>query len=155
MSKYPILSIRQPWTGVCVLGLKPVENRTRRIPEKYIGQTVLLHAGLQVDSNVVVKGYSVEANAYRLVKRVMYHQGKVLFENRIAGHEHVFNTGGIVGCCKFVKCVNDSESPWAERGAGIWHWCMVEARPLPFFPCKGMLGFFQVDYPYAVEVCDA
>lgn len=159
MASFPVLSVRQPWTGVCVLGLKDVENRTRRMPEKYIGKTVLLHAGLQLDRNVGSKDRSVMENAFGLTKFLMgkigkAHYGSTVFQSRIMGNEHVFNTGGIVGYCKFSKCVQNADSPWAERGEGIWHWCIERARPLPFHPCKGRLGFFPVDYPYAVEVKD-
>ena len=155
MANYPVLSIRQPWTSVCALGLKDVENRTRRMPKKYIGKTVLLHAGLQVDRNVGSKEFDIPLNAYHLTERLMGRNGEQLFRLRMEGNFHIFNTGGIVGCCKFTKCVQNADSPWAERGDGIWHWCIERARPLPFHPCKGMLGFFQVDYPYAVEVQDA
>lgn len=41
----PALSIRQPWAALITLGLKDVENRSWRCPDKYIGRQVLLHAG--------------------------------------------------------------------------------------------------------------
>lgn len=46
-------------------------------------------------------------------------------------------------------CVRDSASPWAEPDS--WHWLLAEAKPLPFFACKGSLGFFKVDYPHPVQ----
>jgi hypothetical protein len=53
--------------------------------------------------------------------------------------------GGIVGIMQLVGCTRDSLSDWAEPT--MYHWQIANARPLPFFPCAGRLGFFNVDYP--------
>ena len=55
--------------------------------------------------------------------------------------------GGIVGILIFGSCCADYKSEWAERG--FYHWGIKTAmRGLAFHPCKGRLGFFEVDYPY-------
>ena len=38
------ISIKQPWASLIVHGIKPIENRTWKCPEKYIGQRVFVHA---------------------------------------------------------------------------------------------------------------
>ena len=38
------ISIKQPWASLIVEGLKDIENRTWKCPEKYIGQRVLIHS---------------------------------------------------------------------------------------------------------------
>ena len=38
------ISIKQPWASLIVHGIKDVENRTWKCPQKYIGQRVLIHA---------------------------------------------------------------------------------------------------------------
>jgi|GEM_PF-4635399 len=38
------ISIRQPWASLIAHGIKDIENRTWKCPQKYIGQRVLIHA---------------------------------------------------------------------------------------------------------------
>lgn len=42
-----------------------------------------------------------------------------------------------------------AQKSWAEVYKA--HWIIEKAAPLPFFACKGRLGFFTVDYPYEVR----
>lgn len=39
-----VISINQPWASLIVHGIKDIENRTWRCPQKYIGQRVLIYA---------------------------------------------------------------------------------------------------------------
>jgi hypothetical protein len=48
--------------------------------------------------------------------------------------------GGIVGVAAIVDCVDDSVSPWFF---GKWGFVLQNARPVPFIPVKGQLGFFE------------
>lgn len=38
------ISIKQPWASLIAHGIKDIENRTWKCPQKYIGQRVLIHA---------------------------------------------------------------------------------------------------------------
>lgn len=38
------ISIRQPWASLIAHGIKDIENRTWKCPQKYIGQRVLIHS---------------------------------------------------------------------------------------------------------------
>jgi len=49
--------------------------------------------------------------------------------------------GGIVGEAEIVDCVTDSDSLWFS---GIFGFVLRNAKPLPFRPLRGMLGFFEV-----------
>ena len=40
-----VLSVKQPWAYLICSGIKDIENRTWKCPQKYIGQRVLIHAG--------------------------------------------------------------------------------------------------------------
>jgi hypothetical protein len=125
----PAVSINQPWPYAILYLGKDVENRTWNFPRKYLGKTVLMHASLAFDHNgyrwLVERGYSLPVC------------------------EHDFPTGGIVGSMTFSRnIVPGPRSPWAEPGRHWWP--IASARPLKFFPCKGKLGFFIVDYPYEV-----
>lgn len=141
----PALSIRQPWARAIVEGIKDVENRTWRCPEKYIGQTVFVHVG---KAPVSERETGHVLNAICEVKRRRPYCPDAIEE----GHPYEFkrglclHVGGIVGLVTITGCVKDSASPWAEPGA--WHWTLADALCLQFHPCKGSLGFFQVEYPY-------
>ena len=50
-----------------------------------------------------------------------------------------FEQGGIVGEAEIVGCVTASPSRWFQ---GTYGFLIRNARPLPFRPCRGMLGFF-------------
>lgn len=50
--------------------------------------------------------------------------------------------GGIVGMARIVDCVTDMDSRWFFGPHGF---VLRDARPLPFIPCKGALGFFRPD----------
>jgi predicted transcriptional regulator len=39
------LTVRQPWAGLIVAGVKAVENRTWRPPADVIGERIAIHAG--------------------------------------------------------------------------------------------------------------
>lgn len=52
--------------------------------------------------------------------------------------------GGIVGSVEIVDCVDESDSPWFF---GRYGYVLRDPRPLPFWPCKGQLGFFTRDWP--------
>lgn len=49
--------------------------------------------------------------------------------------------GGIVGMVDIIDCVKSSPSPWYMGEVGF---VLANARPLPFAPFKGALGFFEV-----------
>lgn len=49
--------------------------------------------------------------------------------------------GGIVGEAEITDCVSRSRSPWF---GGQFGFVLANARPLPFRPIRGQLGFFQV-----------
>lgn len=41
----------------------------------------------------------------------------------------------------------DSDSATSDWYTGSVGYFMTDAKPLPFYPCNGRLGFFNVDYP--------
>lgn len=114
----PALAIRQPYAWLVVNGIKDVENRTRRT--HYRGP-VLIHASLNEDLV-----YSTAMDELRC-------RAGVPFPTKFA-------FGGIVGIVDIIGCEKDHSSPWKEDGT--WAWVLANARPLPFKPCKGALGFF-------------
>ncbi len=142
------LSIRQPWawlitrpdivdpaTRLACLGrdLKDFENRDW--PTKFRGR-FLIHAG---------KGMT----------RDEYEDAKDSAMAAVRGVIPTFpafealERGGVVGEAEIVDCVNTNDldrkgvkypSPWLF---GIFGFKLANAKPLPFVPCRGQLGFFQ------------
>jgi hypothetical protein len=115
------LSTRQPWAWLIVNGQKDIENRTWRTRER---GTVLVHASQGMTSA-----------EYFSAKEFCASQGVELppFE--------ALERGGIVGQVDIVDCVSASDSPWYMGAVGF---VLANARPLPFRPLKGALGFFEV-----------
>lgn len=119
------LSIRQPWAFFIVHGFKPVENRSWRT--HYRGP-VLIHAGTrQADE------FEGEDEFWPSVLG-----GRSFPDDATTEHMPM---GGIVGVADIVDCVEAHPSPWFF---GPFGFVLANARPLPFTPCKGALGFFKV-----------
>jgi hypothetical protein len=120
------LSIRQPWAWLIVNGHKPIENRSWAT--RYRGP-LLIHAA---------KGMT----------RAEYHDaGELCF--RLGVPLPAFDElerGGVVGQVTVTGCVDASSSSWFF---GKYGFEMANAKPLPFMPCKGQLGFFDTDYQEA------
>ncbi|WAC18850.1 ASCH domain-containing protein [Luteolibacter sp. SL250] len=120
------LSIRQPWAWLIVNGHKDIENRQRRT---HLRGRILVHAagGMTRDE---------------------YSAAFVMAEEQginLPPFEHL-ERGGIVGEVEIVDCVDIDPSPWFF---GEWGYVLKNAKPLPFVPLKGMLGFFNVHLPAA------
>lgn len=127
---FPTISIMQPWAWAILNLGKNCENRSWKLPKHLIGVPVLIHAGKSVDR-------------FACVRLEREHDcgippGKKLLR------------GGIVGAAIFTGCTGGigPDSEWAEKGLRL-QWWIGAARNLPFYPCRGHLSFFRVDYPYA------
>lgn len=132
----PCISIRQPWAWLILHGGKDIENRTWPLPSKFNGKRVGIHAGKWFNPGEIAQIFNNLKNA-RLIPK-----GKTL-----TLHELQAQCGGIVGIATFFSGPAN-ESPWAFPGEHHWH--VTDARPLPFHPCKGRLGIFEVSYPYPI-----
>jgi hypothetical protein len=121
----PAISIMQPWPHAILCLGKNFENRSWRLPPKYDGVPVLIHAGKRVDKPGLIylereAGYTIPSD---------------------------LPLAGIVGFAVFtVQCGQRRTSDWAVQG--LCNWPIVASGELPFHPCKGSLGFFKVSYPY-------
>lgn len=75
------LSIRQPWAVLIVSGEKTVEIRNWPAPEKYIGQRILIHAGIALSK------VSIPDEVHRM------------------SAEHSMFRGGFIGSAILEKCI--------------------------------------------------
>lgn len=113
------LSIQQPWSWLIVNGFKDIENRSWST--SYRGP-VLIHAGKKIAK---LSEYERQAISMKI-------EGDIPDE---------LPTGGVVGIAEIVDSVRFSSSFWFS---GEYGFVLANARPLPFYPCKGQLGFFDV-----------
>jgi hypothetical protein len=123
------LSIRQPYAWLIVNGHKDIENRDWATD--FRGR-VLIHAGLTYPK----RDYRDDAEDY-----------PNQYGGTYAARESMI--GGIVGVATITGCVDRSESKWFM---GKYGFALADARPLPFIPCKGLLGFFDVPSEVAAQL---
>jgi hypothetical protein len=127
-----VLSIRQPWAWLIIHGGKDIENRTW--PTKFRG-TVLIHA-----SKGMTRG------EYESAVDPLWRIGGPVID---VPSFHDLERGGIVGMVDIVDCVSDSTSPWY---AGSFGFVLRNAKPLPFTPMRGMLGFFDAPADFVLPL---
>lgn len=124
------LSIRQPWAWMILHAGKDIENRSW--PTKFRGR-VLIHAakGITYDEWIGAWGFSKQQKQFSESGVFMEHG--LTFSN--------IERGGIVGEVEIVDCVTRSDSPWFM---GEYGFVLRNPKPLPFYPCRGQLGFFRI-----------
>ena len=115
------LTIRQPWASAIAHGPKRIENRPKPIPRAHLGTTILVHAGLAEDKNVL------PADMVRSWPR---------------------HWGAIIAVADLVSCHEAAEprccAPWGFPEA--WHWQLDNVRtvPHPILGVRGQLGLWTV-----------
>lgn len=120
------LSVRQPWAWLIVNGHKPIENRDWSTK---VRGTIGVHAGQKFDRD-----------GYEWVRRE--------FPDIPMPEPEEFERGGIVGRADITDCIDGDTAvgalwricPWFS---GRYGFVLEAAQPLPFTPCRGMLGFFR------------
>jgi hypothetical protein len=94
--------------------------------------------------HILVDGKDVENRdwATRFRGEVLIHAGKA-FDGPIRDYPEFAHLprGGIVGVVEIVDCVSACGSEWF---CGDYGFVLRNARVLPFIPCRGALGFFDV-----------
>ena len=113
------LSIQQPWAWLIVNGHKPVENRNWTTD---VRGEFLVHAGQKFDET----GYSFVREVYPDIEMPKPED---------------FQRGGIVGVATITDCVTRMNSSWFH---GRFGFLLEDAKPLPFVPYRGQLGWFNV-----------
>lgn len=131
------LSFTQPWGWLVAHGHKDIENRKPGFSHKSFRGPFLIHAA----EKCTAKDF---ANTLRIVRGVTGEPAPF----RIPAYDRQ-ERGGIIGVARMVDII----PPWEPDGrppARKWHfpyqWGFVvkDARPLPFIPCGGALGFWKV-----------
>lgn len=149
------ISIKQPWAYLIAAGIKDVENRTWKCPEKYIGKRVFIH---------------VSASKMRSLQKTLNLDQLKSFEREVGPEydlDKLFAKSSIIGSVEIVDCVINHSSIWAEKSidckdgcpdvencpAGkcphlIYNWIL--ANPIlfdePITNVKGKLSFWDYEF---------
>ncbi|MBA2226905.1 MAG: ASCH domain-containing protein [Thermogemmata sp.] len=131
------LSVRQPWAGLLVAGVKTIE--LRRWAARHRGWT-LIHAAQWPAGEALGWRYVAEA-------AVRYPRLWELCTLR----------GGIIGMAELVECVRYTQAgqfaadssrhlqPPEAFHPGLYGFLFRQPRPLPYYACKGQTFFFPVE----------
>ena len=149
------LSVKQPWAYLLCAGIKDIENRTWKLPEKYKGERVLIHASAKNDLYSFSKEQMQEMHSKGIDKSYLTGKGKAYLS-------------AIIGSVRFVGCEINYPSIWAEQSTGvlignkfyhkdgdvpIYNW--VLANPVlfdkPILDVKGKLRFWDYEMDSIVE----
>ena len=123
-----VISVRQPWAWLIINARKDIENRNWFT--KVRGR-VLIHAAKGVTKQEWMA-------AWDCVRHINIDAWRKGCEEIHAGQ---IERGGIIGSVEIVDCVEQSTSPWFF---GRYGFVLRDPQPLPFYPCKGQLGFFRI-----------
>jgi len=147
-----VLTVKHPWAYLICSGIKDIENRTWKLPEKYRGERVLIHASAKPDNiKLAIEGQAT-VKEIQLFSALNYCDEDELYS-------------AIIGSVEIVDCVINHPSIWAEKSepgqceiTGEWikptyNW--VLANPIlfdkPILKVKGKLGFWDYDLPEEYE----
>jgi len=131
------ITIKQPWASLIIEGGKDIENRTRRT---HVRGWVLVHAGLRLDPPHLVYDWCDGFGIFNNSRHPHAARDTVLRNS----HE----AGGIIGAMHITDCVEDSSSPWF---CGPFGYVIDRVVKLPFLPCRGMQGWFNVELTPEME----
>ena len=145
---HKVLSVKQPWAYLICSGIKDIENRTWKCPQKYIGERVLIHASGDKELNLST------------LTREQYNDACDKFDWKETRPVDRWDRSAIIGSVEIVDCRVNHQSIWAEYTRGwpsdpkvIYHW--VLANPIlfdkPILNVKGKLGFWDYDLPEEYE----
>jgi hypothetical protein len=147
------ISVKQPWAYLLCAGIKGIENRAWKLPDKYKGKRVLIHASAKTDKEPYMLFDDAQIDAI----------GNDIMDVVASYH----NTSAIIGSVVFTDCVINHQSVWAEKThmaklgeyelpsclyhpyKPIYNW--VASYPILFdkpIPAKGKLSFW--DFPNIV-----
>lgn len=124
------ITLKQPWAFLVCSGVKDVENRTWKCPEKHIGKRVLIHASKT--SYKCDNYFDSPLSNDQLLALPSDIQYPVLHS-------------AIIGSVRIVGCTINHPSVWAVDE--LYNW--VLANPIlfdkPILNVKGSLGFWDFD----------
>lgn len=154
--EYKALTVKQPWAYLLCAGIKDIENRTWKLPEKYNGERVLIHASANKKLNLLA------------LTGEQYEDACNKFDWKETRSVDRWDRSAIIGSVEIVGCEINHPSIWAEPSTGvlignkfyhkdgdvpIYNW--VLANPVlfdkPIIGVRGKLSFWNYDLPEEYE----
>lgn len=149
LAKEVAISVKQPWAYLLCANIKPIENRTWPLPEKYIGKRVYIHASK-----------SQYKNTWDVLSKA---QNELFLQRQEIITGAALEYGAIIGYVEFADCVINHPSIWAEKTPDyvvginpkiheqitgkkiIYNWVVSEAVLFdkPILNVKGKLSFWD------------
>ena len=148
------ISLKQPLAFLLCSKIKPIENRSWKLPEKYKGERVLIHASARPNFSIL------ESSTIFSKEQWDYLKG---FDMMLPFFQDKLPTSAIIGSVRFVDCVINHPSIWAEKTDNmdqvfigfkkIYNWVVSEAILFdkPILNVKGKLSFWDYDLPDEYE----
>lgn len=134
-----VLTVKHPWAYLICSGVKDIENRTWKLPEKYRGERVLIHTSADKKLNLLA------------LTGEQYVDACNKFDGKETKSVDRWESSAIIGSVEIVDCVISHPSVWAEKG--VYNW--VLANPIffdkPILNVKGKLGFWNYELPEKYE----
>lgn len=150
-----VLSVKQPWAYLLCSGIKDIENRTWKLPERYKGKRVLIHSSVKPISWDIFYDYIESLPCGNGVIQ------RILSENDLGTNFlTTLLTSAIIGSVVFADCVINHPSVWAEKSElgqkdePPNDWCKptynwVVSEPIlfdkPILDIKGKLNFWEYE----------
>lgn len=108
LAKEVALSVKQPWAYLLCAEVKPIENRTWSLPEKYIGKKIYIHASTKnkVDGSCISHLLTKEQYKFLAFSKPNKQLDFCFLEH--------YNSA-IIGYVVFSDCVINHTSIWAEK----------------------------------------
>lgn len=141
------LSYKNPWGYLAAAGIKDIENRTWKLPEKYKGRRVLIHVSAKPAPN----------SPFNLLGFEKWQS--LSPDQRVLLQSNSLSKSAIIGSVEIVDCVINHPSVWAEKTSlrtdvlNVITYNWVLANPVlfakPITNIKGKLSFW--DYPITEE----
>lgn len=125
------ISLKPHWAWLVTNNIKDIENRSRKT--KILGY-VFIHASKNMTRKEHQEGLTmlIDSNNFSLE-----------YALEIYPKYEDMQRGGIIGMTFISDCVSNHFSFWFK---GPYGYILENSMCLKFFPCKGQLGFFNVDY---------
>lgn len=133
-----VLTVKQPWAYLICSGIKDIENRSWKLPEKYKGERVLIHASAKADDIKLAIDGQATVEEIQLLSALNYCDENELYSV-------------IIGSVEIVDCVINHPSVWAEKGVYNWVLANTILFEKPILNVKGKLGFWDYDLPEEYE----
>jgi hypothetical protein len=129
------LTVRQPYADAIAWNAKPVENRTKPLPAKYVGVPVMLHAAKALHASRLAATDLAAITGGQDYDGWIDTRSAVLAVIRFKGCHQA--DGSVHWCCR----------PWGQvptaQHPNVWHWEIDDVTRLGEpVPVKGALGFW-------------